>query len=98
MQLMHENFQCARALPDGAEHGGRVAGRRVRARVVVMRITALHTYPVKGCRRLDHDEARVEPHGLRGDRRWIVVDPDGVGITQRTVAALGLLRVTPAST
>ena len=60
-----------------------------------MRITALHTYPVKGCRRLDHDEARVEPHGLAGDRRWIAVDPDGVGITQRGVARLGLLRVTP---
>lgn len=60
-----------------------------------MRITALHTYPVKGCRRLDHDEARVEPHGLAGDRRWIVVDPDGVGITQRTAAALSLLRAHP---
>ncbi len=61
-----------------------------------MRITALHTYPVKGCHRIDHDEARVEPQGLAGDRRWIVVDPDGVGITQRTVPALSLLRVTPA--
>jgi hypothetical protein len=61
-----------------------------------MRITALHTYPVKGCHRIDHDEARVEPQGLAGDRRWIVVDPDGVGITQRTVAALSLLRVAPA--
>ncbi len=60
-----------------------------------MRITALHTYPVKGCRRLDHDEAHVEPEGLAGDRRWIVVDDDGVGITQRTEAALGLLRATP---
>ncbi len=61
-----------------------------------MRITALHTYPVKGCHRIDHDEARVEPQGLAGDRRWIVVDPDGVGITQRMVATLSLLRVTPA--
>ena len=61
-----------------------------------MRITALHTYPVKGCHRIDHDEARVEPQGLAGDRRWIVVDPDGVGITQRVVATLSLLRVTPA--
>ena len=61
-----------------------------------MRITALHTYPVKGCHRLDHDEARVEPWGLTGDRRWIVIDPDGVGITQRRVTALSLLRATPA--
>jgi uncharacterized protein YcbX len=62
-----------------------------------MRIAALHTYPVKGCRRLHHDEASVEPWGLTGDRRWIAVDPDGVGITQRIVAALSLLRVTPAA-
>src|SRR4029453_14991185 len=60
-----------------------------------MRITSLHTYPVKGCRRLDHDEAAVEPWGLAGDRRWIVVDPEGVGITQRITPRLALLCVTP---
>jgi hypothetical protein len=60
-----------------------------------MRIASLHTYPVKGCRRLDHDEAAVEPWGLSGDRRWIVVDGDGVGITQRRVARLSQLRAHP---
>jgi uncharacterized protein YcbX len=60
-----------------------------------MRIASLHTYPVKGCRRLDHDEVRVEPWGLAGDRRWLVVDPDGVGITQRSTAALVGLRPLP---
>ncbi|GLY01266.1 MOSC N-terminal beta barrel domain-containing protein [Actinoplanes sp. NBRC 101535] len=60
-----------------------------------MRITALHTYPVKGCHRLDHDEARVEPHGLAGDRRWMVVDADGVGITQRDTARLTQLTARP---
>jgi uncharacterized protein YcbX len=58
-----------------------------------MRIASLHTYPLKGCRRLDHDEAGVEPWGLTGDRRWMVIDPDGVGITQRDVAQLSLVRV-----
>ncbi|MFV2022044.1 MOSC domain-containing protein [Micromonospora sp. LOL_023] len=53
-----------------------------------MRVAALYTYPVKGCRRLDHDAARVEPWGLAGDRRWMIVDPDGVGLTQREVPAL----------
>ena len=57
-----------------------------------MRITSLHTYPVKGCHRRDHDVAEVEPWGLRGDRRWIIIDPDGVGITQRQAPRLtGLL-------
>jgi len=81
-------------MPNAATRQPDAAGAR--ARVEDMRITALYTYPVKGCHRLDHDAARVEPQGLAGDRRWIVIDPDGVGITQRTVAALGLLRVTPA--
>ncbi|WP_189079013.1 MOSC domain-containing protein [Mangrovihabitans endophyticus] len=62
-----------------------------------MRITSLHTYPVKGCRRLDHDEARVEPWGLAGDRRWMIIDAHGVGITQRECAGLALLRALPVA-
>lgn len=60
-----------------------------------MRISALYTYPVKGCHRLDHDVARVEPWGLAGDRRWMIVDPDGVGITQRQAPALTGLHAVP---
>jgi uncharacterized protein YcbX len=56
-----------------------------------MRIATLHTYPVKGCHRIDHDEAAVEPWGLAGDRRWMVVDPAGTGITQRRATRLALL-------
>src|SRR3954447_20636748 len=57
-----------------------------------MRIASLHTYPVKGCHRIDHDVARVEPWGLAGDRRWMMVDADGVGITQRDEPRLTQLR------
>jgi uncharacterized protein YcbX len=60
-----------------------------------MRISSLHTYPVKGGHRLDHDAARVEPWGLAGDRRWMIVDPDGVGITQRREPRLTGLRAVP---
>ncbi|SCL20684.1 hypothetical protein GA0070624_2075 [Micromonospora rhizosphaerae] len=60
-----------------------------------MRLAAVHTYPVKGCHRLDHDGARVEPWGLAGDRRWMVIDADGVGVTQREAAELVTLRATP---
>lgn len=60
-----------------------------------MRISALYTYPVKGGHRLDHDAARVEPWGLAGDRRWMIVDPDGVGITQRQAPALTGLHAVP---
>lgn len=57
-----------------------------------MRLAALHTYPVKGCYRLDLDRARVEPWGLVGDRRWMIVDDDGVGVTQRQVTGLVAIR------
>lgn len=60
-----------------------------------MRISSLHTYPVKGCHRLDHDAARVEPWGLAGDRRWMIVDPGGVGITQRQAPVLTGLHPVP---
>lgn len=60
-----------------------------------MRITGLHSYPVKGCHRLDYDEAGVEPRGLTGDRRWMTVDADGVGITQREAPELTQLTARP---
>ncbi|MGW3604248.1 MULTISPECIES: MOSC domain-containing protein [unclassified Micromonospora] len=59
-----------------------------------MRLTSIHTYPVKGCHRLDHDDALVHPWGLAGDRRWMVVDADGVGVTQRETTRLVDLRAT----
>jgi uncharacterized protein YcbX len=60
-----------------------------------MRIASLHTYPVKGCHRIDQDGARVEPWGLAGDRRWLVVDDaDGQSVTQRD--ARGLVQVYPS--
>jgi MOSC domain-containing protein len=60
-----------------------------------MRVSAIHTYPIKGCRRIDHESAVVQPWGLEHDRRWLVVDGDGVAITQREVARLGQLRAIP---
>jgi hypothetical protein len=57
-----------------------------------MRLVSLHTYPIKGCYRLDLGGARVEPWGLAGDRRWMVVDEDGVGVTQRQATALVAVR------
>jgi uncharacterized protein YcbX len=59
------------------------------------RVTALAIYPVKGCHRLESDVAAVEPWGLAGDRRWMMVDADGVGITQRDAAHLTRLVCRP---
>lgn len=60
-----------------------------------MRIAGLHSYPLKGCRRRDHDEAVIESWGLVGDRRWMAIDEAGVGITQRQVPALARVRAVP---
>jgi uncharacterized protein len=56
-----------------------------------MRVTSLHTYPIKGCHRRDHDAAQVEPWGLRGDRRWLIVEPDGRALTQREIPLLATI-------
>jgi uncharacterized protein YcbX len=32
---------------------------------------------------MDRDTARVEPWGLDGDRRWLIVNEHGIGLTQR---------------
>jgi MOSC domain-containing protein len=60
-----------------------------------VRLTSVHTYPIKGCHRIDHDTADVDPWGLAGDRRWLVVDDaDGRSVTQRE--APGLVTVRPS--
>ncbi|MET9614792.1 MOSC domain-containing protein [Kitasatospora indigofera] len=59
-------------------------------------LTGLHVYPVKSTYRLSPDSARVEPWGLAGDRRWMLVDPAGRFVSQREQPALGQLRTLPA--
>jgi len=55
-------------------------------------LSSLHIYPVKSCRRVDLDETMVEPWGLAGDRRWVVIGEDTVRLTQRTVPRMALVR------
>ena len=49
------------------------------------RLTSIHRYPVKSCRGEALEEATVEPWGLVGDRRWMLVGEDGEAITAREV-------------
>ena len=55
-------------------------------------LTSLHIYPVKSCHRVDLGSAEVEPWGLAGDRRWLVVDPAGQMRNQRDVPRMALIR------
>ena len=60
-----------------------------------MAVTALTAYPVKSLGGVPLAEAAVEERGLRGDRRWAVVDPDGTKVTAREEHALLGLRAEP---
>ena len=48
-----------------------------------MHVSALWRYPVKSCRGHAHAQLTLGPRGFHGDRRWMIVDPDGRFITQR---------------
>ena len=58
----------------------------------MLRLTALHVYPIKSARGIPVQEWEVDSFGLRYDRRWMVVDPRGRFITQRTHPRLALVR------
>jgi uncharacterized protein YcbX len=61
-----------------------------------MRLRAINRFPVKSCRGEALQSATVEPWGLAGDRRWMLVDDEGVLITAREHPRL--LLVTPRLT
>jgi uncharacterized protein len=54
-------------------------------------LASLHVYPVKSVRGHDPSEAAVEPWGLAGDRRWMLVDSAGRVVTQRSLPGLALV-------
>lgn len=59
---------------------------------MTLTLTGLHRYPVKSFRGEALQSALVEPWGLRGDRRWMVVDEDGMVVTARDVPRMLLVR------
>jgi uncharacterized protein YcbX len=48
-----------------------------------VRVVAIHVYPVKSLRGRSVAAAEVEPWGLRHDRRWAVLEPDGTRLSAR---------------
>lgn len=48
-----------------------------------MHVAALTVHPVKSLRGEPVAAAEVERAGLRGDRRWMLVDPEGAAVTAR---------------
>jgi uncharacterized protein len=55
-------------------------------------LAAINRFPVKSCRGEVLDRATIEPWGLAGDRRWQVVDDEGLCITARERPRMLLVR------
>jgi uncharacterized protein len=54
-------------------------------------VTSLHTYPVKSCRGIPLERARIDPTGFADDRHWMLVRPNGRFVTQRELPRLALI-------
>jgi len=58
----------------------------------VISIASLFVYPIKSCKGIALDRARVVATGLQHDREWMVVTPEGRFLTQREHPRLALIR------
>lgn len=59
---------------------------------MALTLTGINRFPLKSCRGEAMTSATVEPWGLAGDRRWMVVDEDGDVITARETNRMLLIR------
>lgn len=62
----------------------------------MIRITHLNIYPLKSGAGIAVDRFDLDRFGPENDRRWMVVDPEGVLLTQREIVALRQVAATPA--
>lgn len=57
------------------------------------RLSGLYVYPIKSCRGISLDVWDVDGRGLRLDRRWMLVDGDGLFLSQRELPRMALIQV-----
>ena len=55
-------------------------------------VSAIVRYPVKSCAGQALNRAELDPYGIVGDRRWLIVHPNGRFVTQRDAPELALVR------
>ena len=60
----------------------------------MIRLTGIHSYPVKSCRGVGHQSALLTGAGLEHDREWMFVAGDGRYITQREAPRLARVNAT----
>lgn len=56
-------------------------------------LTHIYIYPIKSLGGISLQSARVEERGLQYDRRWLLVDKNGMFLTQREHPQMALLQV-----
>lgn len=57
----------------------------------MMRLASLHVYPIKSARGIAPESWLVDEFGLQWDRRWMLVDADGLFVSQRDHPRLALI-------
>lgn len=60
-----------------------------------MILSSISIYPIKSTAGMTVPSAEIDARGLRHDRRWMIVDPEGRFLTGRQVARMVLVRATP---
>jgi len=58
-----------------------------------MTLSALWSYPIKSCGGVPHYRISLERTGLKNDRRWMLVDPSGGFLSQRTHPEMARIRI-----
>ncbi|MCF6300399.1 MAG: MOSC N-terminal beta barrel domain-containing protein [Proteobacteria bacterium] len=61
-------------------------------RIIVVSLTAIYCYPVKSCAGIALEKSEIDPYGIKFDRRWMIVDADGVFMTQRKFPQMVLIK------
>jgi uncharacterized protein YcbX len=59
-------------------------------------ISEIHIFPVKGLSGTRMESAQLGRRGLENDRRWMLIDPDGVFLSQRELPEMVLLQASIA--
>ena len=64
-------------------------------RTVPLTLASIHIHPVKSLGGFPVSEARLTDRGLEHDRRWMLVNAEGVFVTQRELPAMACLHTAP---
>ena len=57
-----------------------------------MQVAALYYYPIKSCGGIEVQAAPLDKCGIRHDRQFLLIDPDGTYLSQREYPRMALVR------